>query len=168
MKQIETDLSKIKQLATVRENENIRFRSFLKSKDGDKVDSIVHRLHKDIAAQIDCTLCGNCCCQLKPKLHEKDITILSRIEKITPENFIESYCEKDDFDEIYLATIPCCYLEGKKCSIYESRPKECRRFPYTDEDGFISRLLGMLNFYEICPIMFNLMERLKGELRFRR
>jgi len=165
---IETDLLKIQHLATIRENENIRFRSFLKSKDGDKVDSIVHRLHKEIAAQIDCTLCGNCCCQLKPELHEKDIAILSQMEKMTTENYIDSYCEKDDFDEIYLATIPCRYLEGKQCSIYENRPKECRRFPYTDEDDFISRLFGMLNFYEFCPIVFNLMERLKGELRFRR
>ena len=165
---IETNLSKIKQLATVRENENIRFRAFLKSKDGDKVDSIVHRLHKEITAQIDCTLCGICCCQLKPELHEKDIAIRSQIEKITPENYIDNYCEKDDFGEIYFKTIPCRYLEGKKCSIYESRPEECRRFPYTDEDEFISRLFGMLNFYEICPIVFNLMERLKRELQFRR
>jgi Fe-S-cluster containining protein len=163
---IETDLSKIKQLATIRENENIRFRTFLKSKDGVELDCIVHQLHKDIVAQIDCTLCGNCCCQLKPELHEKDIAILSQIEKITPENYIDNYCEKDDFGEIYFKTIPCRYLEEKKCSIYESRPKECRRFPYTDEDEFISRLLGMLNFYELCPIVFNLMERLKRKLHF--
>ena len=169
MKQIETDLLKIKYFATVRENENIRFRAFLKSKSSTEVDNIVHRLHKEIAAQIDCTLCGNCCCQLKPELHEKDIIILSQIEKITPENYIDNYCEKDDFDnDIYLKTIPCRYLEGKKCSIYDSHPEECRRFPYTCEDGFISRLFEMLNFYEFCPIVFNLMEKLKGELEFRR
>jgi Fe-S-cluster containining protein len=168
MKHLETDLSKIKQLATYRINENFRFRTFLKGKDGVKVDSIVHRLHKDIAAQIDCTLCGNCCCQLKPELHEKDIEKLSQIETITPENYIAGYCEKDDYGEIYLKTIPCRYLEGKKCSIYESRPKECRRFPYTDENEFISRLFGMISFYELCPIVFNLMEILKVELRFHR
>ena len=161
-----TELTKIKQLAAIRENENIRFRTFLKGKDGVKIDKIVHRLHKEIAPQIDCTLCANCCCQLKPELHEKDITVLSQIEKITPKDYIDRYCEKDDFNDISFKTIPCRYLEGKKCGIYESRPLECRRFPYTDEDRFISRLFGMLSFYEFCPIVFNLMERLKEELRF--
>ena len=165
---IETDLSKIKHLATIREDENFRFRTFLKGKDSVKIDNIALRLHKEIAAQIDCTLCGNCCCQLKPEVYEKDVEALSKIEKITPKNYIDSYCDKGDFGELFFKTIPCRYLEGKKCSIYENRPKECRRFPYTDEKGFISRLLGMLNFYEFCPIVFNLMERLKGEFRFHR
>ena len=38
----------------------------------------------------------------------------------------------------------------------------------TNEDGFISRLYGMISFYEIYPIVFNLMERLKEIMRFRR
>jgi len=164
----ENELAKIKRLAAIREDENIRFRTFLKGKDSVKIDSIVHRLHKEITAQIDCTLCGNCCCQLKPEVYEKDVETLAQIEKITPENYIDLYCEKDEFGDVFLKTMPCRYLVGKKCSIYESRPKECRGFPYTDKKGFISRLLGMLNFYEFCPIVFNLIERLKGELRFRR
>ena len=165
---LETNLSKIEHLASVRENENIRFRTFLKSKDGVKVDSIVHRLHDEITKQIDCTLCGNCCCQLKPELHEKDIAVLAQLENCTLEHYQNIYCEKDEFGETYLKAVPCHYLEGKKCSIYENRPEECSRFPYTNEEGFISRLWGMLNSYEICPIVFNLMERLKQELRFRR
>jgi hypothetical protein len=43
---LETDLSKIKQLAAKREDENFRFRAFLKVKDSNEVDSIVHRLHE--------------------------------------------------------------------------------------------------------------------------
>ena len=168
MMHLETDLSKIKRLATIREDENFRFRTFLKGKESAKIDSIVHRLHKEITAQIDCTLCGNCCCQLRTEVYEKDVEALAQIEKITPQNYIDFYCEKDEFGDVFLKTMPCRYLEGKKCSIYESRPKACRGFPYTDKKGFISRLLGMLNFYEFCPIVFNLMERLKGELRFRR
>jgi len=69
---LETNLSKIKQKAAEREDENFRFRAFLKSKDSDKVDEIVHQLHKEITQQIDCKLCGNCCIQLKPRLNEKD------------------------------------------------------------------------------------------------
>ena len=137
MKYIETDLLKIKRLAAIRENENLSFRAFLKGKDNVKVDKIVHRLHKNIVAQIDCTLCANCCSKLKPELHEDDIAVLSQMEKTTPEEYIAVYCEKDDFNDISFKTKPCRYLEGKKCAIYENRPKECRHFPHTDKDGFI-------------------------------
>jgi len=164
---LETNLSKIKQRAAERENENFRFRAFLKGKDSDKVDKIVHQLHKEITQQIDCNLCGNCCIQLKPRLNEKDIAILAPLENISSEKYMEEYCVKD-FGDIYLENIPCRYVEGKQCSIYENRPAQCRKFPYTDEEGFTSRLFGMIGFYEICPIVYNLMERLKVEMRFRR
>ncbi|MDR0866741.1 MAG: YkgJ family cysteine cluster protein [Candidatus Symbiothrix sp.] len=64
--------------------------------------------------------------------------------------------------------IPCRYLNGKICSIYEERPNECRSYPNTHKSGFISRTWGMIENYEICPIVFNVMEGLKYELRFRR
>jgi len=82
---LEANLSKIKHLATVREKENYRFRTFLKGKNDEKVDRIVHRLHDELIRQIDCTLCGNCCCQLSVELHPKDIAALARLENITPE-----------------------------------------------------------------------------------
>jgi len=164
---LETNLSKIKQKAAEREDENFRFRAFLKSKDSDKVDKIVHQLHKDIAQQIDCKLCGNCCIQLKPRLNEKDITTLAQLENVSSEKYMEDYCE-NDFGDIYLKNIPCRYNNEKKCSIYENRPTQCGKFPYTDEEGFTSRSLGMIGFYEICPIVYNLMERMKVEIRFRR
>ena len=165
---IETNLSKIQHFVAIREDENYRFQSFLKSKDSNKVDQIVHRLHDELTLQIDCTLCGNCCCQLKPELHPEDIAILARLENVSPESFQENYCEEAEFSEIYLKTIPCRYLENKKCCIYENRPEECKTFPNSGKERFTSRLYSMIGFYEICPIVFNLMERLKDELRFRR
>jgi Fe-S-cluster containining protein len=163
---IETNLSKIKQFADIRENENIRFRTFLKGKDEKKIDSIVHRLHKEITTEIDCTACANCCCCLTPNVSKADINILARLENISPEEFQAGYCETDDGD-IHLKDSPCRYIDGKKCGIYENRPEQCRTFPNTDKTEFISRLRGMINYYEICPIVFNLMEILKKELRFR-
>ncbi|MDR1130630.1 MAG: YkgJ family cysteine cluster protein [Prevotellaceae bacterium] len=163
---IETNLLKIKKLADIREDENYRFRAFLKSRDSKKVDSIVHRLHEEIIIQIDCTACANCCYCLTPKVSKADIDILARIENISPEEFHDAYC-KTDFGDIYLKDIPCRYIDGKKCGIYENRPAQCKTFPNTDKPGFVSRSLGMIRYYEICPIVFNLMEMLKNELRFR-
>jgi Fe-S-cluster containining protein len=165
--EIETNLSRIKQLAAVREDENMRFRSFLKGKDDKKVDNIVRRLHAEITAQIDCDTCRNCCYCLRPEVDKEDIEILARLENISPENYVTDYCEKEDGD-LYLKDIPCRYVDGKKCGIYENRPGQCREFPYTGKSGFIFRLWGMINSYEICPIVFNLMEELKDEFRFRR
>ena len=161
----ETDLSKIKQIAAQREDENYRFRTFLKCKDEAKVDRIVHRLHAEIVPLIDCTLCGNCCRCLQLKLAAKDIDMLARLENISPGNYKTEHCEKDNGD-IYLKDTPCRYVDGNKCSIYENRPTQCKTFPYTDKKGFNSRLFGMISFYEICPIVFNLMEKLKYDFRF--
>ena len=155
-------------MAAQRENENFRFRVFLKGKDGDKVDEIVHRLHTEITPQIDCTSCGNRCCQLKPQLSKKDISVLAKKENITTKDYLLNYCEDEGFGDIYLKTLPCRYLNEKSCSLSDNRPDQCKRFPYTNQKGFTSRLFGMLTFYEICPIVFNLMERLKGEMRFRK
>ncbi|MDR1120500.1 MAG: YkgJ family cysteine cluster protein [Dysgonamonadaceae bacterium] len=163
---IETNLSKIKQFAAIRKNENIRFRTFLKGEDGKEIDSIVHRMHKEITAQIDCAACANCCCCLVPNLSKADLNMLSGMENISPEEFQAAYCETD-YGDIYLKDIPCRYLDGKKCSISENRPEQCQTFPNTNKPGFISRLWSMISYYEICPIVFNLMEMLKKELKFR-
>jgi Fe-S-cluster containining protein len=164
---IETNLSKIRRIAAEREDENYRFRRFLKSKDSEKVDDIVHRLHKKIVPLIDCTTCGNCCYCLRLKINDEDINVLAHLENISPEEYQTGYCEEDE-EDICLKDVPCRYLDGKKCRIYENRPQQCREFPYTNKKDFIFRLLGMIRFYETCPIVFNLMEKLKDEFRFYR
>jgi len=164
---LETNLSKIKQIAAKREDENFRFRAFLKNRDGKEIDSIVHRLHAKIVPLIDCTSCRNCCYCMKPKMSMEDITRLAQLENISSEEYIDDYCEKE-FGDIYLADMPCRYIEENECRIYEDRPIQCKKFPYTNQTGFTSRLLGMISFYEVCPIVFNLMEELKDETRFYR
>ncbi len=167
-KQIEIDLEKISLLSKRKENENFKFRTFLKGQDSGKVDRIVHRLNKEITDIIDCTECGNCCKELRPDVTEKEISILSAIDNIPKAKYIEEFTERDDFDKIkYLKNIPCKYLKDKKCSVYSDRPNDCRSYPHTHKAGFISRTIGMINNYGICPIVFNLFEELKIELRFR-
>ncbi|MDR1182160.1 MAG: YkgJ family cysteine cluster protein [Bacteroidales bacterium] len=164
---IERNLSKIKKLAAIREDDNYRFRAFLKGKDREKIDRIVHRLHKKIITQIDCSTCANCCSCLTTEVSETEINVLAHLENMSPEEFQDAYCEMQ-LGDICLEDMPCRYLNGKSCSIYENRPEQCKTFPYTHKPGFVSRSLGMIRYYEICPIVFNLMEMLKEELEFRR
>lgn len=168
MKHIETDLKKIARLAEQNTDENISFRSFLKSQDAEKIDRIVHKLHGDISSQIDCRECGNCCKVYETSITDADIEKMAGIKAMTKEDFISRYVKKDSFDNtLYLKDTPCIFLDGKVCSIYADRPQECRSYPHTHKKGFISRTLGVIENYETCPIVFNLYESLKAQLGYR-
>jgi len=165
---VETDLEKIKRIADRNENKNIRFRTFLKGKDSKKLDSIVHRLNKEISSRIDCDQCGNCCMKMVPGVGDKEIDVFSKIENVSRDVFIEKYTEIDEYgDNRILKGIPCRYLKDKKCSVSDDRPDACKSFPHLHKPHFNSRTLNMLQLYAICPIVFNVFERLKDEYRFR-
>ncbi|MCR6721227.1 MAG: hypothetical protein NVV59_13300 [Chitinophagaceae bacterium] len=44
--------------------------------------------------------------------------------------------------------------------MYEDRPSDCRRFPYTDEDVLLKRPALTLKNSTFCPISFYVLERL--------
>ena len=165
---IELDIEKINHISKLKEKENLNFRAFLKGQDDEKVDRIVHRLNKEVESQIDCTDCGNCCKNMRPCVTNNEIDTLTVIDKVSREYFIENFTEHDDLENIkYLKDTPCKYLSGKKCSIYGVRPKDCIAYPNIHKRSFNSRSLSMIDNYGICPIVFNVLERLKMEFRFR-
>ena len=167
MMHLELDIEKISRISKRKENENYRFRSFLKGQDSGRVDKIVHRLYKEIAEQIDCTDCGNCCKNLRPSVTDTEIDLLSKIDNISHEDFETRFIEQDEIDQVkFLKDTPCKYLVDKKCAIYRERPLDCKSYPHIHKKSFNSRTLGVLNNLEICPIVFNVFERLKMEFRF--
>jgi len=158
---IEYDLKKIKQIEKKKESENWRFRAFLKQQDENKIDNIVHRLNKEISEKIDCTKCGNCCKELKPLVTDSEIERLSSHLKISKKIFVNKYIEKDEYGELYFKNSPCSFLVGTICSVYPNRPEDCKSFPHLHKQDFTSRLFGVLENYSICPIVFNVFEKLK-------
>lgn len=168
MKPLEIDIDRINQISKIKGKDNIRFRSFLKGQDDNTVDKIVHGINKEVVDQIDCTKCGNCCKSLKPSVSEQEISILARIDMVSRKDYVDKHTDKEDINNsIYLKDSPCKYLKDKKCSIYDSRPNDCKSFPHIDKNCFNSRTLGMIENYAICPIVFNVLERLKVEFKFR-
>jgi len=162
------DIKKIEQISQQKENENYRFRSFLKGQDDEKIDRIVSRLHQDISERIECTTCGNCCMKLKAGVTDVEIKRLSVIDSVSPKYFKENFTEQDDLEEaLYLKDTPCKYLSDKKCRIYGDRPAVCKSYPHTHLNDFNSRTLEIIANTAICPIVFNLFELLKRELGFR-
>ncbi|HOZ46128.1 MAG TPA: YkgJ family cysteine cluster protein [Candidatus Hydrogenedentes bacterium] len=161
---VETDLKKVRRLAEKRDEENWRFRTFLKQYDGNDLDERVHRLLAEVSAQIDCTACGNCCAALGTELSDADIKRLSEGLDMTPEAFCEKYTEKDEGSGVVMLGQPCPFLKDKRCTVYPRRPDDCRHYPYLQREGFVSRLMGVVSNYAVCPIVFNVYERLKDDL----
>lgn len=166
---IETNLEKIAFLAEKRENENYRFRTFLKGKDSEKTDKIVHEINDEISSQIDCTTCGNCCKTYMISLEKTDIARLSGFLGISDEECKNKYLEVSQEERTTIFNkIPCHFLCDNKCTVYSARPEDCRSYPHLHKDDFTSRLYGLIANYAVCPIVFNVFERLKDEMRFRR
>lgn len=44
----------------------------------------------------------------------------------------------------------------------------CKKYPYTDQPERLSNLLGMLDIISICPVAFEMFERLKKEYGYKR
>ncbi len=75
------DLIQIRVLAKNKEDENWRFRQFLKTRcdlDLDEIDRLVFETTRRVWAGIDCTACANCCRQVHPSFSEEDVDRLAR------------------------------------------------------------------------------------------
>ena len=65
------------------------------------------------------------------------------------------------FHDFVLQSKPCPFLEkDNKCQIYDVRPSDCQRFPYTDEDVFIKQPALTLMNASFCPAVNVVLERL--------
>ena len=77
--------------------------------------------------------------------------------------FIETYLRLDEEGDYVAKNLPCPFLGADNyCSIYEDRPSDCRRFPYSDEDVFLKRPKLTLKNSTFCPIVFHVLEALTG------
>jgi uncharacterized protein len=165
---LELNIKIINLLSEKRKSENYRFRSFLKMQDTKKVDEIVQRLNNEIVWQIDCTNCANCCKILGISVTDDEIERLAKTDNLPVEIFIDNFIKQGDFaNEKFLKDKSCKYLEKNKCTIYKNRPEDCKSYPHVNKKNFTTRTFAMLDNYGVCPIVFNVMERLKIELRFR-
>jgi len=167
------DLVQIRALAKQKEDENWRFRQFVKlecSLDNDEKDRQVWETTKAVWAGIDCTACANCCREIKPTFSEEEVNRLAARLGMTPIKFVETYLEthEDDGNPWQTRTTPCPLLKDNRCSVYEDRPADCKGYPYLYEPGFASRTIGMIGRTFTCPIVFEVIEVLKQSWGFTR
>ena len=163
-----TSIELIERYARDRADENWRFRSFVKHRlnFGDAaLDSVVRETADDVMEEIDCTACGHCCRTLQIVVDDFDIGRLATRLNVKPEELKRKHVGRTEDGELVFNRQPCPFLDGNLCSIYEVRPAVCADYPHLHRN-FRSRLWQAIDNAETCPIVYNVVERLKKTLGF--
>lgn len=160
------DAKQVETRARLSVDENALFATYLKSLDVSKVEVLVLEIAKSVTAAIDCTSCAKCCRALVIAPDYQDVSRLAAATCTTTFDFKKKYMRRDFEGDLVFQQRPCPFLHSNRCSVYEDRPKLCRKFPYLDEGNFIGTLSRVLRNIPFCPIVFNTYERLKITLRW--
>ena len=118
-------------------------------------------LHEEAFNKIDCLECANCCKNHSPRFKQPDIKRIARKLKIKEGTLVSNYLRLDEDGDYVTKTSPCPFLNtDNTCSIYEDRPSDCARYPYTDEDVIVKRMALTMKNATVCPATFFVLERL--------
>ena len=143
-------------------SENKSFFAKIRKKKPKNLDKVVHQLHEEVFQEIDCLECANCCKSISPTLYDKDVDKLAKHLKLKPSQFVEEYLFVDEEGDYVFKETPCPFLlPDNYCMVYESRPKACREYPHTDRKRFHQILNLTLKNTEVCPAVFDVVEKLK-------
>ncbi len=157
----------IKEKGKVAETINKKFFDKLKKISPDQLDKIVHPVHEDVFDEVDCLACANCCKTTSPIFYQADIERVARKLRLKPSEFIDQYLHLDEDNDYVLNSSPCPFLDGENyCLVYESRPTACREYPHTNRKRFRQILNLTLKNAQVCPAVFEIVERLKVKLDF--
>ena len=118
-------------------------------------------LHEEAFSEINCLDCAACCKNYSPRFKTPDIKRISRRLGLKESRFIEKYLVLDEEGDYVVNAKPCPFLgNDNSCDIYEDRPSDCRRFPYTDEDVLLKRQTLTLKNAGFCPAVFFVLDKM--------
>lgn len=137
------------------------YKNFLQRANKNKVLKQLPDLHEEAFTKIDCLQCAACCKNYSPRFKSPDIKRISKHLKMKEGNFIDTYLTLDVEGDYVVKSTPCPFLgEDNFCSIYDQRPSDCHRFPYTDEDVLLKRPAITLKNATFCPAVYFVLEKL--------
>ena len=62
---------------------------------------------------------------------------------------------------------PCRHLtEDGSCALGEQKPDDCKDYPYTNRPDRLGSLLNTIEMAEVCPVVYEMLERLKETYHF--
>lgn len=138
-----------------------KYKQFLIKADKNKVLKAIPEIHEDAFNKIDCLNCAACCKNYSPRFKTPDIKRIAKHLGLKEGVFIEKYLKLDEEGDYVVHSKPCPFLGSDNyCSIYEERPSDCARFPYTDEDVILKRIPLTLKNSTFCPIVYFVLEEL--------
>jgi Fe-S-cluster containining protein len=82
-----------------------------------------------------------------------DLEKIKSLAELNEDEIRKEYIETDGFGEMVLKGKPCIFLRNRKCTIYHSRPFECRSYPHLHKKDFTFMLFGVLDNYSVCPCL---------------
>jgi|SRR5690606_25679479 len=137
------------------------YRQFLQRADKNKVLRQLPDYHEEAIQKVDCLQCARCCKNYSPRFKTPDVKRIARHLGMKESVFISTYLRVDEEGDFVVQSVPCPFLnEDNTCRIYDERPSDCRRFPYTDEDVLLKRPQLTLKNASFCPITYYVLEKL--------
>lgn len=156
--------------ARLKEEENYRFRSFLKfHADPDELDCQFQKLHQELFSNYDCSQCRNCCKEYRGMIPEEDLKKDAAYLGMNDNEFKERYLKYNTAEGLYeTKNRPCDFLEKEtgNCILGECKPENCLNYPYTNQPDRMQSLLSIIESASICPVVYEILERLKEEYHF--
>ena len=138
-----------------------QYGQFLKRADKNKVLKQLPVLNEEAFEKVDCLQCANCCKSYSPRFKTPDIKRISKYLGMKEGVFIDTYLRIDNEGDYILKSKPCTFLGADNyCTIYDVRPSDCSRFPYTDVDVLLKRPLITIKNSSFCPITYYVLEKL--------
>lgn len=138
-----------------------QYKQFLQRVDKNKVLKKLPAIHEETFSKIDCLQCAACCKNYSPRFKTPDIKRISKHLKLKESAFIDTYLKLDGEGDYVVKTTPCPFLgTDNYCGIYEVRPSDCKRFPYTDEDVLLNRINLTLKNSTFCPAVYEVLEKI--------
>lgn len=137
------------------------YKQLLKGINQQKVLKKLPELHDEAFAEVNCLECANCCRNYSPRFKTPDIRRISRHLGMKESVFIDTYLRLDEDGDYVVKSSPCPFLGSDNfCGIYDVRPSDCARYPYTDEDVLLKRPQLTLKNSTVCPAVYYVLEKI--------
>ncbi len=140
-----------------------KYSKFLNRANKNEVLKKLPELHDTAFKKIDCLDCAACCKNYSPRFRKPDIKRLSKHLKLKETVFTEQYLRVDKEEDYVTKSNPCPFLGTNNfCTVYDHRPTDCHRFPYTNEDVLLKRQTLTLKNATFCPAVYFVLEKLSS------
>ena len=140
-----------------------QFKRYLDRVNPSKLIRELPALHSEAFSKIDCLDCANCCKNHSPTFKATEIKRISKYLGLKEADFVDTYLKLDEENDFVVKQSPCAFLnEDNSCHIYDVRPSDCSRYPYTEEDVFIKRKALTMANSMVCPAVFHILEKISA------